>query len=115
MSVRVDVDVQHREPGTVPEVRNKELEDEEMKCDHSRVHTPFCPSCGEALEISPATLLRYLRAQQEKSARAVVDYRKHVSDLSHFRAAASVRRKQNTLDKWTRWADWVEQKMGATE
>lgn len=31
MSVRVDVDVQHREPGTVPEVRNKELEDEEVK------------------------------------------------------------------------------------
>lgn len=31
MSVRVDVDVQRREPGTLPEVRNQELEDEEVK------------------------------------------------------------------------------------
>lgn len=116
-AVRACLAGQGQGPNPMPEpaVQNALLEQGEqaVKCDHAKVQTPFCPSCGQALEVSPATLLRYLRSQQEKLGRWTEDLRARSNGSDRYLELA--RRKQKTVDKWTRWADWVEQKMGSTE
>lgn len=85
------------------------------KCDHSKLTTPFCPLCGEAITGSPNEIIQFLRGYIVKSKRTKAQTERWIARnpnrVSTYQLEDRAGKHAAKIEKIEGWIRWIEERM----